>query len=96
LFYFKVLRLILFEHEVRFPVQRRQRTKEKIEPGLPKPIFDAIKTRGVSDCCLAIYIRKYLKAKKELWKLKYFTMHKYNLKKNPLEETSILQDIITL
>jgi hypothetical protein len=41
---------------------------------------------------------KYLKAKEEeLWKLKYFTMQKYNLqKKNPLKETKILQDIITL
>jgi uncharacterized HAD superfamily protein len=42
-------------------------------------------------------IKKYLKAtKEELWKLKYFTMQKYNLQKNPLKETKILQDIITL
>jgi hypothetical protein len=39
---------------------------------------------------------EYLKANKELWKLKYFTMQKYNLKKNPLKETKILQHIITL
>jgi hypothetical protein len=33
--------------------------------------------------------------KKELWKLKYFTMQKYNLpQKYPLKETKILQDII--
>jgi hypothetical protein len=44
---------------------------------------------------VAIYIKKYLKAKKELWKLKYFTMQKYNLQKNPLKETKILQDIMT-
>jgi hypothetical protein len=32
-------------------------------------------------------IKKYLKkAKEELWKLKYFTMLKYNLHKNPLEK----------
>ncbi len=31
---------------------------------------------------LAIYILKYLKAKEELWELKYFTMHKYNLQKS--------------
>jgi hypothetical protein len=37
------------------------------------------RTRGVSHCGLAIYIKKYLKAKEELWKLKYFTMQKYNL-----------------
>jgi hypothetical protein len=45
---------------------------------------------------LPIYIKMYLKAKVELWKLKYFTMQKYNLEKNPLKETKILQDIITL
>jgi hypothetical protein len=33
----------------------------------------------VSHCGLAIYIKKYLKAKEELWKFKYFTMQKYNL-----------------
>jgi hypothetical protein len=38
-------------------------------------------TRGVSHCGLAIYIKKYLKAKEKLWKLKYFTMPKYNLLK---------------
>ncbi len=33
----------------------------------------------------------------ELWKLKYFSMQKYNLQKyNPLRETLILQDITTL
>jgi len=54
----------------------------------------------VTLCGLAIYIKKYLKAKEEeLRKLKYFTMQNYsNLqKKNPLKETKILQDyIITL
>jgi hypothetical protein len=41
------------------------------------------RTRGVSHCGLAIYIKKYLKkAKEELSKLKYFTMQKYNLPKN--------------
>jgi hypothetical protein len=30
----------------------------------------------VSHCGLAIYIKKYLKAKEELWKFKYFTMQK--------------------
>jgi hypothetical protein len=42
------------------------------------------KTSGVSHCALAIYIRKYLKAKEDSWKLKYFTMQKYNLKKKIL------------
>jgi hypothetical protein len=30
--------------------------------------------RGVSHIGLASYIEKYLEAKEELWKLKYFTM----------------------
>jgi hypothetical protein len=55
-----------------------------------------IKTRGVSHCGIAIYIKKHLKAKEELWKLKYFTMQKYNLQQNLVKETKILQDIITL
>jgi len=57
------------------------------------------KQGGVSHCGLAIYIKKYLKAKEELWKLKYFTMQKYNLQiflKKTLKKTKILQDIITL
>jgi hypothetical protein len=40
-----------------------------------------LETRGVSHYGLAIYIEKYLKPKEELWKLKYFTMQKYNLQK---------------
>jgi hypothetical protein len=39
------------------------------------------KTTGASHHGLAIYIKKYRKAKEELWKLKYFTMQKYNLQK---------------
>jgi hypothetical protein len=38
-------------------------------------------TKGVSHCGLAIYSKKYLEVKEELWKLKYFTMQKYNLQK---------------
>jgi hypothetical protein len=34
---------------------------------------------GVSHYGLAIYIKTYLKAKEELWKLEYFTMQKYDL-----------------
>jgi hypothetical protein len=61
------------------------------------PVFHInVKTRGASHCGLAIYILKYLKAKEELGKLKYFIMQKYSLPKNPLEQTKILQDIITL
>jgi len=37
--------------------------------------------RGMSHRRLAIYIKKYLWTKEELWKLKYFTMQKYNLQK---------------
>jgi hypothetical protein len=39
---------------------------------IPKPL-GAKKTKVcVSHCGLAIYIKKYLKAKEELWKLKIF------------------------
>jgi hypothetical protein len=34
-------------------------------------------SRGLSHCALAIYIKKYLNAKQELWTLKYFTMQKF-------------------
>ncbi len=61
-----------------------------------KEAGSALQTRGVSHCGLAIYIKKYLKPKEELWKFKYFTVQKYNLQKNLLKETKILQDIITL
>jgi hypothetical protein len=54
------------------------------------------KKMGVSHCGLAIYIKKYLKAKEELWKLKYFTMKKYNRQNNPLKKTKIFQDITIL
>jgi hypothetical protein len=54
-------------------------------------------TRGVSHYGLGIYIKKYLKAKEELWKLKYISpWQQYNLQKNPLKETKLLQDIIAL
>jgi hypothetical protein len=43
-----------------------------------------------------LHIKRYLEAKEELWKLKYFILQKYNLQNNPLKETKILQDIITL
>jgi hypothetical protein len=70
-------------------------------PGLVYSLYFRTKralneTRGVWHDGLAIYIKKYLKAKEELWKLKYFTMQKYNLQKDPLKETKIFQDIITL
>jgi hypothetical protein len=50
-------------------------------------------TRGVSHCALTIYIfQKYINAKEELWKFKYFTMQKYSLQK---KKTKILEAIIT-
>jgi hypothetical protein len=45
----------------------------------PKVINAGINKGCVRLRGLAIYIKKYLKAKEELWKLKYFTMQKYNL-----------------
>ncbi len=35
-------------------------------------LFKTLLTRGVSHCGLAIYIKKYLKVKEELWKFKIF------------------------
>jgi hypothetical protein len=57
-----------------------------LEEKLPVNTNDSLssspkKTRGVSHSGLAIYTKKYLKAKEELWKFKYFTMQKYNLQK---------------
>jgi hypothetical protein len=37
---------------------------------------------------LPFTVKTYLKAKEELWKLKYFTMQKCNVQKNPLKETN--------
>jgi hypothetical protein len=47
------------------------------------PIFlqSTVNKGGVSDRGLAIYINNYLKAKEELWKLKYFTIQKSHLPK---------------
>jgi hypothetical protein len=53
----------------------------------------------VSHHGLAIYyIKKYLKAKEELWKLKYGNSPCKNIifEQIPLHETKILQDIVTL
>jgi hypothetical protein len=36
---------------------------------------------------VAIYIKKYIKVKEELWKLKYFYDAKVYISKNPLKET---------
>jgi hypothetical protein len=48
----------------------------------------------------AIYVYSWhnliVLAKEELWKLKYFSMQKYNLQNNPsLKKAKILQDTIT-
>jgi hypothetical protein len=51
-----------------------------VELRLPDPFskLDSILQQGVCHtAALPIYIKKYLKAKEELWKLKYFTIQKY-------------------
>jgi hypothetical protein len=70
---------------------------------LPNPLTWLRNTKLNKGCVphsgLAIYIKTYLKAKEELWKLKSFTMQKYTQsseKEHPLKETKILQHIITL
>ncbi len=57
---------------------------------------DTIKQGLCRNVALPFTLKKYLKAKEELWKFKYFTMQKHDLQKNPLKETKILQDTITL
>jgi hypothetical protein len=52
-------------------------------------------TRGVSHCGLAIYIKKYLKEEKNYGNSNISSC-KNIISKNPLKETKILQDIITL
>jgi len=47
-----------------------------------------INTGCVTLWAFAIYSKKDLKAKEELWKPVYFTMQKYNLQKNPLKKSS--------
>jgi hypothetical protein len=64
----------------------------------PLPLYKQNKTMGASPYSLALpfyILKKYLKAKEEeedllLWKLKYFTMQKYNLSKNPKISFKIL------
>jgi hypothetical protein len=43
---------------------------------------------------LPFTLKGIFRQKEELLKLKYFTMQKYKLSKNPLKETKVLQDII--
>jgi len=51
-------------------------------------VVGAYGTRGVSQCGLAIYIKKYLKAKRRIMETQIFHHSKnYNLQKNPLKET---------
>jgi hypothetical protein len=52
-----------------------------------------METRGVSHCELAIYNKKYLNAKEELWKFKYFTMQKHNFQKNPSRRHNSITDL---
>jgi len=49
-------------------------------------------TRRMSHCGLAIYIKKYLKEKKNYENSNIETMQKYNLQKHPLGKTKILQE----
>jgi hypothetical protein len=59
-------------------------------------LVHSFETWGVSHYGFPLYIKKHLKAKEEVWRFQYFTMQKYLLQKNPLKETKILQNIITL
>jgi hypothetical protein len=69
------------------------------QPKKKKKMFNATHTKDIGgkksqtlNLFIHMHIKKYLKAKEELWKLKYFTMQKYNLQKSLPKETKILQD----
>jgi len=60
----------IYEHDHHFGyITKLTLNKEPNEQGMSHTV------------ALPIYIKKYLKAKEELWKLKYFTKQKYNLQK---------------
>jgi hypothetical protein len=66
-------------------------------PKPPRYSSDKQNKQGVCHTVALPYTLKIcFKAKEELRKFKYFTIQKYNLQKNPLKESKILQDIITL
>jgi hypothetical protein len=52
-----------------------------LQPTCREILANTIKQGVCHTMALPIYIKKYLKAKEELWKLKYITMQKYNLQK---------------
>jgi hypothetical protein len=55
-------------HLTKWGKGKKKKQKER------KKVFLSKKTRGVSHCGLAIYIKKYLKkVKEELWKLNYIS-----------------------
>jgi hypothetical protein len=62
---------------------KKTKADQKYSPNSAPQNHKHKKKQGVqwSHCRLAIYIKKYLKAQEELWKLKYFTMQKYTLHK---------------
>jgi hypothetical protein len=100
LFGFRVKKNVLIVHQLQhFPWTLKRKHKKHLkererERKLKINKWKKQKTKGASQYGLANYIKKKFKAKEELWKLKYFTMQKYNLQKQPLNETKILQDII--
>jgi hypothetical protein len=59
-------------------------------------LANSIKQGVCHSVTLPFTFKSILRQKEKLWKLKYFTTQKYNLQKNSLKETKILQDIITL
>jgi hypothetical protein len=60
----------------------KEKRKEQPKRDIERERENQHPTRGMSQYGFAIYIKKYLKAKEELWKFKYFTIQKYiNLKK---------------
>jgi hypothetical protein len=75
--------------------ERKKKPSSQIQTPSPRPkhlgwLHEANEIKGVCyNVALSFTLKKssHLKAKEELWKLKYFTMQQYNLPKNPLKET---------
>jgi hypothetical protein len=62
---------------------QRKKSEKIVSHLCTKFLFPQTKQGVCHIVALPFILKKYLKAKEELWKFEYFTMQKYNLQKNP-------------
>jgi len=67
----------------------------KHSSGCCQRLLCSINKQGVSHCSLAIYIKKYLKAKRKHYGNSNISPCKNIIFKKSSEETKVLQDIVT-